>query len=90
MDEYGKYRANERVKHPYAWGKTTVRQILSNPIYLGKLVSQRYQTKSFKDKRIVPRSENEWITVEGTHEPLVDQLTFDTVQERIKVKQPAT
>lgn len=52
MDAYGKYRANERVKHPYAWGKTTVRQILSNPIYLGHLVSQRYQTKSFKDKRL--------------------------------------
>lgn len=65
MDEYGKYRANERVKHPYTWGKTTVRQILSNPIYFGKLVSQRYQTKAFKDKRIVPRSENEWITVEA-------------------------
>ena len=90
MDAYGKYRANERVKHPYAWGKTTVRQILSNPIYLGHLVSQRYQTKSFKDKRIVPRPEDEWITVENTHEPLVDQSTFDTVQERIKIKQPAT
>ena len=90
MDAYGKFRANERVKHPYAWGTPTVRQILSNPIYLGHLVSQRYQTKSFKDKRIVPRPEDEWITVENTHEPLVDQSTFDTVQERIKIKQPAT
>lgn len=90
MNEYGKYVANERVKHPYAWAKTTVHQILSNPIYLGKLVSQRYQTKSFKDKRIVPRPEEDWITVENTHEPLVDQATFDTVQERIKIKQPAT
>lgn len=90
MDAYGKYRANERVKHPYAWAKTTVHQILSNPIYLGHLVSQRYQTKSFKDKRIVPRPEEEWITVENTHEALVDQATFDTVQERIKIKQPAT
>ena len=90
MDEHGKYKTNERVKHPYAWGKTTVRQILSNPIYLGKLVSQRYKTKSFKDKKIVPRPEDEWITVENTHEPLVDQETFDTVQERIQIKQPAT
>ena len=90
MDAFGKYHANERVKHPYAWAKTTVRQILSNPIYLGKLVSQRYKTKSFKDKRIVPRPEDEWITVENTHEPLVDQETFDTVQRRIQIKQPAT
>lgn len=63
MDAIGKCHANERVKHPYAWAKTTVHQILSNPIYLGKLVSQRYKTKSFKDKRIVPRPEDEWITV---------------------------
>ena len=90
MDEFGKYQANERVKHPYAWCKTTVYQILSNPIYLGKLVSQRYTTKSFKDTRIVPRPEEDWITVEGTHEPLVDQETFDTVQKRIEIKQPAS
>ena len=50
MNEFGKYIANERVKHPYAWVKGTVYRILSNPIYLGNLVSQRYQTKSFKDK----------------------------------------
>lgn len=63
--DYFVITTNERVKHPYAWAKTTVHQILSNPIYLGKLVSQRYKTKSFKDKRIVPRPEDEWITVEN-------------------------
>ena len=90
MNTEGKYIANKRVKHPYSWAKTTVYQILSNPVYLGKLVSQRYTTRSFKDKRIVERPPEEWVIVENTHEPLVDQATFDTVQERIKIKQPAT
>ena len=58
MNTEGKYVANERVKHPYSWAKTTVNQILSNPIYLGKLVSQRYTTRSFKDKRIMERPES--------------------------------
>jgi len=49
-----------------------------------------YTTRSFKDKRIVERPPEEWVIVENTHEPLVDQATFDTVQERIKIKQPAT
>ena len=40
MNTEGKYIANKRVKHPYSWAKTTVYQILSNPVYLGKLVSQ--------------------------------------------------
>lgn len=90
MNTEGKYIANKSVKHPYSWAKTTVYQILSNPVYLGKLVSQRYTTRSFKDKRIVERPPEEWVIVENTHEPLVDQATFDTVQERIKIKQPAT
>ena len=90
MNTKGKYVANKRVKHPYSWAKTTVYQILSNPVYLGKLVSQRYTTRSFKDKHIVERPPEEWVIVENTHEPLVDQATFDTVQERIKIKQPAT
>ena len=78
------------VKHPYSWAKTIVYQILSNPVYLGKLVSQRYTTRSFKDKHIVERPPEEWVIVENTHEPLVDQAAFDTVQERITIKQPAT
>lgn len=89
-DKYGKYVANAQVKHPYAWAKSTVYQILSNPIYLGKLVSCRYQTRSFKDKRIVPRPEEDWITVDNTHEALVDEATYNTVQARISVKQRPT
>jgi len=87
-EKYQKYGSDIRIKHPYAWGKTSVYNILSNPIYLGNLVSCRFRTKSFKDKRIVPRPEDEWITVENTHEALVDEETFKTVQKRIQIKQP--
>ncbi|MBR3107898.1 MAG: recombinase family protein [Clostridia bacterium] len=89
MQAYGKYETAERAKYPNKWDQSTVRGILRNPIYLGKLIWQKTQTKSFKDKRIVARPEEEWITVEGTHEALVDQTTFDTVQQRVQVKQPA-
>lgn len=90
MNEYGKYVANERVKHPYAWGKDTVSQILKNPIYLGHTVAQRYTTRSFKDKRIIEKPRDQWVIVENTHEPLIDQATFETVQKRLSVKQPCT
>ena len=88
--QYGKYESDEVAKHPYGWSSLTVQEILRNPIYLGKLVCLRRGSKSFKDKRIVDRPEDEWITVENTHEALVDQETFDTVQARLNVKQPAT
>ena len=35
MNAEGKYIVNKRVKHPYSWAKTTVYQILSNPVYSG-------------------------------------------------------
>ena len=63
MAAYGKYGTPEREKHPNKWDKSTVRGILRNPIYLGKLVSQKPQKKSFKDKRIVHRPEEEWLIV---------------------------
>ena len=88
--KYGKYESDEVAKHPYCWSSLTVQGILRNPIYLGKLVCLRRGTKSFKDKRVVDRPQDEWITAENTHEALVDQETFDTVQERLHVKQPVT
>ncbi len=84
----GVLRKNERVKYPFDWIANTVRDILSNEAYIGNIVSQRYMMKSFKDKRLVERPQNEWIRVENTHEPLIDKDTFYTVQKRIGVKKP--
>lgn len=83
----GKSGSSSYPKYPYDWAKNSVYGILSNPIYTGKLVCMRYMTKSFKDKRIVTRPENEWITTDGTHEALVSELDFETVQRHISTKQ---
>jgi DNA invertase Pin-like site-specific DNA recombinase len=74
-------------KYPYEWSKTSVYQILSNPIYTGNLVASRFKVKSFKNKKVVTTPKNEWIVVENTHEALVSQSDFDLTQQRISVKQ---
>ncbi len=79
---------NKRVKYPYGWMQSTVRDILVNEVYIGNTVSQKHMTKSFKDKRLVARPEKDWIRVENTHEPLVDRDTFYTVLKRVSVKRP--
>ena len=89
MIHEGMYYSPERKNNPCAWTIPSVRILLSNPVYTGKMVSQRVTTRSYKDKRPLLRPMDEWITVENTHEALVDQATFDTVQERLKVKKPA-
>ena len=84
----GVLRINPNVKYPYSWFQTTVKEVLMNEAYIGNTVSQKFTSKSFKDKRLVERPEDEWIRVENTHEPLIDKDTFYTVQKRIKVKKP--
>ena len=88
MIHQGMYYSPERKNNPYAWTTPSVRALLSNPAYTGKMVSQRATSRSYKDKRVIFRPKDEWITVENTHEALVDQATFDTVQERLKIKKP--
>ena len=88
MTHHASYFREDRQRHPYAWSTITVEHILRNPLYLGKMVGQKATTRSFKDKRHIERPADEWVIVENTHEPLVDQATFDTVQERLKVKKP--
>ncbi|MCD8239468.1 MAG: recombinase family protein [Clostridiales bacterium] len=87
-DTEGVTNSSETRKFHYAWSNTSVKNILSNPIYTGDMVNRKYATKSFKDKRLIRLSENEWIRVAGTHEALVSYEDFETVQQRISIKKP--
>lgn len=73
-------------KYPYSWQKSTIKGILTNPVYTGKTVSHKHEVKSFKDKRIIEHPKEDWIVVENTHEPLVSESDFETVKARISVK----
>lgn len=73
-------------RYPYSWQKSTIKGILTNPVYTGKTVSHKHEVKSFKDKRIIEHPEEDWIVVENTHEPLVSESDFETVKARISVK----
>lgn len=76
-------------EYPYDWCPGTVYHILTNPTYLGKLACMRYASKSFKDKRIIKRSEEDWLVTENTHEALISESDFQTVQKRVAVKRDA-
>ena len=63
------------------WSHVAVRNILSNPIYIGNLAQQRYTTVSFKNHKSVRRSKDEWVIAEHTHEPIISQELWDKCQE---------
>lgn len=63
------------------WSTRTILNMLKNPTYLGHMVQGRHQVKSYKVHTIVPIPEEDWFYVEDTHEPIIDQETFDLAQE---------
>ena len=80
------YKNSDYWRKPFDWHATSIRAILSNPVYLGKVVFGRSKTKGFFDKRRVEAAEEEWVVVENTHEPLITQELWDTVHQMMKAR----
>ena len=89
-EKFGATVAESTLLRPYSWSGNTVRGILSNQVYLGNMVHYRAKQRSFKDKRRDMLPKDEWVIVKNTHEALIDEQTFQTVQQRVNVKQPFT
>ncbi len=80
------YKNSDYWRKPYDWHATSVRVILNNPVYLGKLVYGRSKTKGFFDKRREDVPEDEWIVTENAHEALISQELWDTVHQMMKAR----
>jgi len=65
---------------PYAWNIRTVCVILSRLEYLGKTVNFRTCKESYKDKKIKYNAKEDWLIFPDTHEAIIEQEQFDTVQ----------
>lgn len=63
------------------WNATTVLRILKNPVYAGILVQGKNTTPSYKVKRRMVKSREEWDIVEGKHEAIIAPDDFKVVQE---------
>lgn len=69
---------------PKPWGQMTVKNMLQSSVYLGHMVQGRRRSEFYAgipDHHLPP---SEWTVVENTHEPIIDQVTFDRVQAHIK------
>ena len=77
---------NKTFKDVYGWGSSTIVNILEKREYLGHTINFKTR-KHFKDKKSHYVPEDEWTIFENTHEPIIDQQTFDLVQKiRSKVR----
>lgn len=73
---YQNIKSNEfGVKYNF-WSETTIKRILSNETYLGKLIQGMNKKASYKDKKIMAVPREQWFIVEHHHEPIIDEETF--------------
>lgn len=68
------------------WDFSVIKEILMNPVYIGAIASQKVYY-NFKIGVIGDKKPNEWIVVEGCHEPIIDKNSFNILQEKLKSRQ---
>ena len=65
------------------WCDKTVRRILRDEMYTGTMVQGKNKKINYKSKAIRSCVPDEWIRVEGTHEPIISKDDFDRVQKML-------
>lgn len=85
-NSYTKWEKKDPENGRFVWDFSVIKDLLMNPVYAGAIASQKANYK-FKIGTISDKKPDEWIVVEGQHEPLVDRASFDIVQEKLKSRQ---
>jgi len=80
------YYKSDYWRKPFDWHATSIRVILKNRVYLGELVFGKTKNKGFYNKKRIPSPEDEWIVVKNTHEAIISQKLWDTVQKLMESK----
>ena len=86
----GKCMIQSLTEYDYMWSTNSVVRILDRPEYLGNTVNFKTYRKSYKNKKQMKNDPSEWMIFEGTHEPIIDQETFDKVQHIRKGRRKVT
>ncbi|WP_270372746.1 recombinase family protein [Longicatena caecimuris] len=64
----------------YLWSENGVRQILRSAVYAGNLVGYKRIAVNMKSKKRPSKLPEDWEVIPNTHEGIVTQQEFDTVQ----------
>lgn len=68
------------------WSYQTIHTILNNEVYIGNIVQNKYRNLSYKEKKHIRQSKENWIRVENQHEPIINADIFNEVQKRQKIR----
>lgn len=79
LEEHGIPNASGRP----GWERTTIRRMLNNPVYIGKIAwnKRKFFYEDGIRKESTLKSIKEWDIYEGKHEAIIDEATFWKAQE---------
>jgi DNA invertase Pin-like site-specific DNA recombinase len=83
-------RKNTPIPNPYNWNHSTVKSMLTNPEYAGHTVNFKTYKESYKDKKAMKNAPENLKIFRDTHEAIIEQSTFDFVQELLNVRVSAS
>ena len=65
------------------WNYKTIKDILTNRMYIGDLVQNKRNKVNYKVKKIIKNNPENYIIVENTHKPIIEKEIFYEIQKRI-------
>lgn len=77
-------RKSSNIDGKYLWLRTQIGEILKNQVYIGNVVGRKSQKVSHKIAKSRTTKPEEYIIVENMHDPIIDMITWNKAQERIK------
>ena len=66
------------------WHPSHVKEILTGEYYIGNSVHGRQMKCLATGRKNVHTAPDQWVRVEGVHEPLIEKEVFDKVQQRVE------
>lgn len=70
----------------HQWAEETIKALLVKEVYIGHMVQGKHGTMSYKSRKLIRKSEDEWIRVENTHEALISREVWDTCMSLMQKK----
>jgi len=80
-----KYTTTFKTNAKALWSASAVLRILKNPVYTGVLVQGKETTPSYKVHKRITKAESEWTVITDSHEAIISQIDFDSVQKVLKL-----
>ena len=77
----GRYVPIAKSEFPELWAEQSVVKILGHFEYQGHTANFKTKKKSYKSKKKLDNDPTEWVIFKNTHEPIIDETTFETVQK---------